>query len=325
MTGGLKSAFIDLRTYPRALWVLLVGTFVYCAGSGLAFPLEGIYLRTHLHASWFTIGVLFGLLGSLAAPFQIVGGAVTDRVGRRITMIIAAISGVVWFVGFAFADQAWQVGVLVIVESALGWPLFLTSSNAMIADLLPQQKRANAYSLIRTAMNVGVVLGPALGGLALGLGVSFRDIFLAAAAGCAGFLVLILIWIEETRPASARAGGRRQARRLRRRAARPALPGVLRRRPPSADPLRPVRRHLLDLHHDRDGREVQHLASAPRPQRKHGIVAALQLGAIAPSRGRDPMRLMALASLLIAIGVGGVAFAHSLATLVLLVVGLEHR
>ena len=51
-----------------------------------------------------------------------------------------------------------------------------------------------------------------------------------------------------------------------------------------------------------------------------GIVALLQFVAVALSRGRDPMRLMALASALIAIGIGGVAFAHSLFTLVILVV-----
>jgi MFS family permease len=202
MSGVLGTSLRDLRTYPRSLWVLFIGTFVYCAGSGLAFPLEGIYLRTHLHASWYAIAILFGLLGLLASPFQIVGGALTDRVGRRPTMVIAAISGIVWFVGFAYATRAWQVGVLVISESALGWPLFLTSSNAMIADVLPQEKRANAYSVIRTAMNVGVVLGPAAGGIALGLGASFRAIFLSAGVGCAGFLVLILIWVQETRPAA---------------------------------------------------------------------------------------------------------------------------
>jgi len=318
MTGGLGASFSSLRTYPRAIWVLLVGTFVYCAGSGLAFPLEGIYLRTHLHASWFTIGILFGLLGLLASPFQIVGGAVTDRVGRRVTMITASISGIVWFVGFAFADRAWQVGVLVVLESALGWPLFLTSSNAMIADVLPQEQRATAYSLIRTAMNVGVVLGPAVGGFALSLGVSFRNVFLCAAAGCAAFLALILIWVEETRPVSA-------AQR---------------------DVAKPVGYRVVM--HDR--RFLMFCAVALLPlipfgqfgaiystyittelgvkastwplllSLNAGIVALLQFVAVALSRGRDPMRLMALASALIAIGIGGVAFAHSLFTLVILVV-----
>ena len=321
MAGALTSSLRDLRTYPRSLWVLFAGTFVYCAGSGLAFPLEGIYLRTHLHASWFTIAILFGLLGVLASPFQIVGGAVTDRVGRRPTMVIAAISGIVWFVGFAYAAQAWQVGVLVVIESALGWPLFLTSSNAMIADVLPQAQRANAYSLIRTAMNVGVVLGPAAGGIALGLGASFRDVFLAAALGCAAFLVLILLWVQETRPAAARQKGM----------TKPLGYSVVLR----------DRRFLAFC-------AVALLALIPFGQfgaiystyittemgvkystwplllaLNAGIVAALQFPAIALSRGRDPMRLMALASLLIAIGVGGVAFAHSLTELVLLVVVLS--
>jgi MFS family permease len=321
MTSTLATSLRDLRTYPRSLWVLFIGTFVYCAGSGLAFPLEGIYLRTHLHASWFMIAILFGLLGVLASPFQIVGGAVTDRVGRRPTMVIAAISGIVWFVGFAYATQAWQVGVLVVMESALGWPLFLTSSNAMIADVLPQSQRANAYSLIRTAMNVGVVLGPAAGGLALGFGASFRDVFLSAALGCAGFLVLILIWVQETRPVTARQQG----------TAKPLGYGVVLR----------DRRFLAFC-------AVALLALIPFGQfgaiystyittdmgvkystwplllaLNAGIVAALQFPAIALSRGRDPMRLMALASLLIAIGVGGVALAHSLIELVLLVVVLS--
>ena len=90
-------------------------------------------------ASWFTIAILFGLLGVLASPFQIVGGAVGKHVGRRPTMVIAAISDIVWFVGFAYAHpQPGRSAVLVVIESALGWPLFLTSSNAMITDVLPR-------------------------------------------------------------------------------------------------------------------------------------------------------------------------------------------
>lgn len=321
MSGVLRTSLRDLRTYPRSLWILFIATFVYTAGSGLAFPLEGIYLRTHLHASWFTISILFGLLGILASPFQIVGGAVTDRVGRRIPMIVASISGIVWFVGFAFAGQAWQVGVLVVVESALGWPLFLTSSNAMIADVLPQEKRANAYSLIRTAMNVGVVLGPAAGGIALGFGLSFRDIFLSAAVGCGGFLTLILIWVEETRPAAARQKGaaKQIGYRLVMRDRQfllfcaVALLALI----PFGQFGAIYSTYITTVMGVKDSTWPLLLAL------NAGIVAALQFVAIALSRGRNPMRLMALASLLIAIGVGGVAFAHSLTTLVILVVILS--
>jgi MFS family permease len=188
----------------------------------------------------------------------------------------------------------------------------------MIADVLPQSQRANAYSVIRTAMNVGVALGPAAGGIALGLGASFRSIFLSAAVGCFAFLVLILIWVEETKPESAKQTG--VAKRI-------GYGLVLR-----------DRRFMMFC-------AVMLMALIPFGQfgaiystyittdmgvhystwplllaLNAAIVAAFQFVAIALSRGRDPMKLMALASLLIAIGVGGVAFAHSLTTLVILVV-----
>lgn len=315
---GERSLFGGLRGYPRQFWVLVLGTFVYCAGAGLAFPLEGIYLRTELHSSWLSLALVFGVPGVLTAPFQLVGGAMTDRFGRKSMITVASISGTLWFVGFAFARADWQVGALVVMENCLGWPLFLTASNAMVADMLPHERRTEAYSIIRTAMNVGVVLGPAVGGVALALGASFRDMFLAAAGGCLLFLVMIVLWIEETRPEAA----------LQEKAERRLGYAVV----------------------VRDRRFLVFLAVALLPLIAFGnfgavysafittvlgvqvstwpwllalnaaIVAALQYPVVRRVRGADPMVLLALASVLIGIGVGGTGFVEPLLPLVLLIV-----
>jgi MFS family permease len=315
---GARTLLVGLRGYPRQFWVLVLGTFVYCAGAGLAFPLEGIYLRTQLHSSWLGLALVFGVPGVLTAPFQIVGGTMTDRFGRKAMMVLASISGAAWFIGFAFARADWQVGALVVMENCLGWPLFLTASNAMVADILPHQRRAEAYSIIRTAMNVGVVLGPAVGGLALAFGASFRVMFLAAAGGCLVFLVMILVWIEETRPQAA----------LQERTERKLGHGV--------------------VVHDR--RFLVFLAVTLLPLVAFGnfgavysafittvlgvnvstwpwllalnaaIVAALQYPVVHRLRGADPMVLLALASALIGIGVGGTGFVEPLLPLVLLII-----
>jgi len=195
-----------LREYPRQFWVLVLGVFVYVAAAALAFPYEGIYLHRELGASMTMVGLLFGLVPLPFYLLGVVGGRLTDTFGRRPMLVLSLASGIIWFVGFAFADAAWQVAVLVAIESAFGWPLFQTASNAMVADLIPLRRRQEAYSITRVAMNVGVVLGPAAAGLALGWGVSFRDLFLAAAAGILGIAVLMLLWIRESRPASALAG-----------------------------------------------------------------------------------------------------------------------
>lgn len=199
----VRAAVRELRGYPRQFWVLVAGTFVYVAAAALGFPYEAIFLRRTLGASLSWIGILFGLVPLVVMPLQIWGGALTDRIGRRWMIIIAAVSAVVWFVGFAFARELWQVAVLVALESAFGWPLYQTASSAMIADLLPPERRAEAFSISRVAMNAGVVAGPALGGLALGAGLSFRGLFLVAAGGCVVFLIVTVLGIRETRPQAA--------------------------------------------------------------------------------------------------------------------------
>jgi len=203
MSGHLRSFTRDLRAYPRQFWVLTLGIFIYVGAAALAFPFEAIYLREELGTSMTMIGVVFGLVPLSVMPFQFWGGQLTDRLGRRVIIMSSVLVGVVWFVGFAFVTQLWQVAILVALESALGWPLFQTASNAMIADLLPPERRQEGFGLTRVAMNLGVVLGPALAGLAWGWGVTYRELFLAAAAGCALMVVMMLAWIRESRPQSA--------------------------------------------------------------------------------------------------------------------------
>jgi MFS family permease len=196
----LRRFLREMRTFPHQFWVLVAGTFVYVGGAALAFPYESIYLNRDLHVSTPVIGAVFGLVPLAMMPFQLVGGTLSDRVGRRPMLILGTMIGVVWFVGFAFVREVWAVALLVAIDVAFGWPLFQTASNAMIADLVGPEKRTEAYTISRGAMNIGVVVGPSAAAVALGFGASFRQLFLAAAAGCAAFTPVALIWMKESRP-----------------------------------------------------------------------------------------------------------------------------
>jgi MFS family permease len=205
VSSRLKRFLLELRSFPGQFWVLTLGILIYVAAAALAFPFEGIYLHRVLGASMSMVGVVFGLVPVAVMPMQFWGGHLTDRLGRRWVILLSVSMGVVWFAGFAFVTEVWQVALLVAIESSLGWPLFQTASNAMIADLLPPEKRQEAFSVSRVAMNLGVVMGPAAAGLALGFGVTFRELFLAAAAGCALMVAIMFFTIRESRPASATA------------------------------------------------------------------------------------------------------------------------
>jgi MFS family permease len=325
MFNRLRHFQRGLRAFPTQFWVLTAGIFIYVAAAALAFPFEAIYLRTVLHTSMTTIGVVFGLVPLAVMPFQFWGGHLTDRLGRRAIIMLSVLVGVVWFVGFAYVTQVWQVAALVAFESALGWPLFQTASNAMIADLLPPERRQEGFGLTRVAMNTGVVIGPALAGLALGFGATYRQLFLSAAAGCVLMVVMMAIWIRESRPAST------------------LLPGQH-----TDSQGRSGYRIVL---HDRVFLTFCAVAVLPvfcignfgsiysvyvtsflgLPAREWGYLLALNAGIVAvvqyplvrALRLRNRMVLLAVSSSLLALGIGGSAFAGPLWSLVILIIVLS--
>ena len=325
MSAPLQRSLSELRAYPRQFWVLTLGTFIYVGAAALAFPFEGIYLHRVVGASMSLVGVVFGLVPVAVMPLQFFGGQLTDRLGRRVVIIVTAFVGVVWFVGFAYVQEVWQVAALVALESAVGWPLFQTASNAMIADLVAPEHRQEAFSINRVAMNLGVVVGPAAAGLALGMGVSFRQLFLAAAVGCTPMLLMVVVWIKESRPASALApekhtdaAGRSGYRIVF--ADRVFLVFCL----VAVLPVFCIGNfgsifsvYITDFLGVADGQWGGLLALNAL------IVATVQYPLVRATRLRNRMVLLAISSALLALGLGGSAFAGPLWTLVLLIIVLS--
>jgi len=66
----------------------------------------------------------------------------------------------------------------------------------MMADLIPPERRPDAYSLMRMSNNVGVALGPAFGGLIATA--SYTTAFYIAAAGMIAYSLLLLTFASET-------------------------------------------------------------------------------------------------------------------------------
>ena len=97
--------------------------------------------------------------------------------------------------------QATSIGIWLVLMAVMGVvsPLFSIGGNAMVADLIPNHQRAQAYALLRMAINLGVVTGPLIGGWIIAEH-SFQTAFWTAAS-----LLLLLAglahWLlQETRP-----------------------------------------------------------------------------------------------------------------------------
>ena len=129
-----------------------------------------IYARTG-SAAWLsaTLIATFGVEG-LVGPFA---GVLGDRFDRRGLMVLSDLGGAAVFAAMAFVHApAYLVG-LALLSTIVEAP-FLAASQAAIPNLVGEEDLTWANSLISIGRNLGITVGPALGGVLLGaLGASW--------------------------------------------------------------------------------------------------------------------------------------------------------
>ncbi|GAA3248947.1 MFS transporter [Dactylosporangium siamense] len=184
---------------PSQFWIVWTATLINRAGGFVGIFLT-IYLTTERGFSESAAGLVLGLYGLGGAIGVMAAGHLTDRWGRRPTVLIAMGSAAVLMVGLGFAHSgpAIMAGALALGMAAEGArpPL-----GAMIADLVPAQDRGRAFSVYFWAINLGFATAAILAGFAAGSG--YLTLFLADAATTAAAAILIAVKIRETRPAPA--------------------------------------------------------------------------------------------------------------------------
>jgi len=194
----------QLRLFPRQFWLLVGGTFFYLLAIGLAFPYTAILIRERLGVSMAVVGAIMGGTALAGLPLQPLAGSLSDRFGRRAVMIVCCCCSGIMYGSLAFVHGFWPICLAVFCDRALGWPLFLTASNAMVADLVRTRLRPEGYSLVRLMIGAGEVVGPLIAAALLAAGAGLSLLFVLAGGGCFVFLVFVVVELRETRPRVAR-------------------------------------------------------------------------------------------------------------------------
>ncbi|HSL66243.1 MAG TPA: MFS transporter [Gaiellaceae bacterium] len=165
---------------PRPLRpVLAVQFFGSVAMSGL-WTYIGIWAIERLDASSFAIGLTFTCAAVAATATGYLGGHLSDHVGRKPLILLGFGLEAVFVLGYLAAGDRLFIGLtLVVIASALG-SLGQGADQALIADLVPPERHEQAYASVRVASNLGVVVGPPIGGLLL-LGDDWNRLFVGIA------------------------------------------------------------------------------------------------------------------------------------------------
>src|SRR5262249_56545794 len=146
---------------------LLVVAFTETIAGFLLWPFLGIWALKHLGASQTQLSLTF-LFGAFAAvAFGWLGGHLSDHVGRRPLMRVAMTSLVVTPLLLIAVGHHVIAGLVAVTLFGVGGAMFNAASYAMVADLLPPDRREAGYASVRVANNLAGCFGPPLGGLLL--------------------------------------------------------------------------------------------------------------------------------------------------------------
>ena len=291
--------------YPHQFWIMFFGMTMSTIGASMIWPFLMLYVSDTLHVPLATVGGLATLNAVVGVIAVFIGGPITDRLGRKGVMVFSLIANGLAYGAMSRASSLAGFAVLMSITGAFN-PLYRVSADAMMADLVPPEKRADAYSLLRMSNNVGVAIGPAVGGVLATA--SYTIAFYCAAAGLVGYGLVMAFFSHETLPAeTSRArpnvlGGYDRVVRDRR-----FMPFV------GALTLTQMCASLIWM---LMALYAKHSYGVPEslygliPTTNALMVVFFQVGVTQFTKKRPPLRMLALGALFYAAGVGSVALAR---------------
>ena len=188
---SLKGKEKKVRILSKTLIVFMVAMVFANIAAEMYMIMLPLYLK-HLGADVVQVGVFFTVSQILPLILQVLGGWVSDTIGRLKSVAIGSLVGLGAFISPIFVPT-WQWLYLTEGFNAITRSLIGPSFGAFIAEETPEEHRGKVYGITDTIYTVVTVVGPPLAGWLVD-NYGFR-VMLTVAAGiyiCATIIRLIL-------------------------------------------------------------------------------------------------------------------------------------
>ncbi len=194
----LESPLRIVGRFPRPVRLLIVGTLVNKLGTFIV-PYLTLVLLRDFHMRETEAARLLFAYGAGSVVSILAGGVVTDRFGRRRTLLVSLFGSGVLAVAMGVVPSA-RLFVLLLVAFGFIADLYRPAASAIIGDLLTSSDRASGFAGLRMAVNLGWASGTAIGGLLADW--NWRLLFLGDGLTTLAYGALVYFTIPETRPAA---------------------------------------------------------------------------------------------------------------------------
>lgn len=183
--------------YSPKFWLVVGTSFIDRIGGTMLFPFFALYITSKFNVGMTQAGIVLGIFSAFGMVSNFIGGALTDKFGRRNLIIFGLVFSAISTLTLGMVDtkvMLYLMAMVVGLLSNIGNP----ARQAMIADILPEEQRAEGFGILRVVANLSWIIGPTIGGFVANR--SFFALFIADAVISTLVAILIYFLISETKP-----------------------------------------------------------------------------------------------------------------------------
>ncbi len=193
--GRIQSVYAE---FPQQFWVVVAVSFIDRIGGTLLFPFFALYITQRFEVGMTTAGIILGLFSVFGLIGGFLGGALADKFGRRSIILFGLVFSAVTTFALGFVTELnmlYPLAIFIGTLSSIAGP----AHGALIADLLPENKRQEGFGILRVVANMSWLIGPTIGGFFASR--DFMILFVTDAVISTVVAILFALFIRESQSA----------------------------------------------------------------------------------------------------------------------------
>jgi MFS family permease len=152
-----------LKGLPHNMWVLFWATLINRSGT-MVLPFLVLYMTKHFNYNDADAGLVLAVYGAGALITSPIIGKISDKAGSfRIMKISLSLTGLMFF-AYPFISGYYLILAFTFLMAVIN-EAFRPANMSLISEVVPAAQRRTAYALNRLAINLGMSIGPVVGGL----------------------------------------------------------------------------------------------------------------------------------------------------------------
>jgi len=184
------------RRFERRLLPLFITIFIFSLGVGIVTPIIPL-LAQSLGASYTEVGLVGTSYSIIFIMFAALSGKLSDRVGRRVLILISAVLNALAAVLYLVARDVNEI-ILIRTLEGLSWAAFWPSVEALTTEIASASASGRAMGLSSASYGAGFAFGSLLGG-SIASTIGYRNTFYFYLLPSMIAALTISIWFKDVR------------------------------------------------------------------------------------------------------------------------------